>query len=222
MLIIAIVRAYYSARILTGREPKGHESALLRAVTAGDARTFLIFGGQGYEGYFDELTSLYSTYSVLVGEFIQHMASHLLQLSQTEEARKVYGKGLDIMSWILDPQDRPDGEYLCSAPVSLPCVGVVQLALYAVTCRILGKNPGALREYFSGIRYSKASINDRCHWTLSGNCYRCRSCSILRLDVLLDSISQCSDHPLPHRSSFSNGLPSYYSASLYPRRCIVQ
>jgi len=135
---------------LTGREPKGHESALLRAITAGDARTFLIFGGQGYEAYFDELTSLYNTYSVLVGEFIQHMASHLSQLSHTEEARKVYGKGLDIMAWILDPQDRPDGEYLCSAPVSLPCVGVVQLALYAVTCRVLGKDPGSLREYFSG------------------------------------------------------------------------
>ena len=145
-----MVKAYYTARILTGREPKGHESALLRAITAGDARTFLIFGGQGYEQYFDELASLYQTYSVLVGEFIQHMGSHLLTLAETAEARKVYGKGLDIMSWILDPQDRPDGEYLCSAPVSLPCVGVVQLALYAVTCRVLGKAPGALREYFSG------------------------------------------------------------------------
>lgn len=157
--MIAIVRAYYSARILTGREPKGHESALLRAVTAGDARTFLIFGGQGYEDYFDELTSLYHTYSVLVGEFIQHMASHLLQLSCTEEARKVYGKGLDIMSWILDPPNRPDGEYLCSAPVSLPCVGVVQFGLYAVTCRVLGKDPGLLRGYFSGIFTHVSDVN---------------------------------------------------------------
>lgn len=151
LLTVAIVRAYYSARILTGREPKGHESALLRAVSAGDAKAFAIFGGQGYEEYFNELTSLYSTYTVLVGEFIQHMALHLLQLSRTEEARKVYGKGLDVMAWILDPADRPDGEYLCSAPVSLPGVGIVQLALYAVTCRVLGKTPGALREYFSGI-----------------------------------------------------------------------
>jgi fatty acid synthase subunit beta, fungi type len=148
---IAIIRAYYTSRILTGREPKGHESALLRAITAGNARTFAIFGGQGYENYFDELTSLYTTYSVLVGEYIQHMASHLLELSKSEDTKKMFGKGLDIMSWILNPQDRPDGEYLCSAPVSLPCVGVVQLALYAVTCRVLGKDPGVLREYFSGI-----------------------------------------------------------------------
>jgi fatty acid synthase subunit beta, fungi type len=155
LLTVAIVRAYYSARILTGREPKGHESALLRAVSAGDAKAFAIFGGQGYEEYFNELTSLYSTYTVLVGEFIQHMALHLLQLSRTEEARKVYGKGLDVMAWILDPADRPDGEYLCSAPVSLPGVGIVQLALYAVTCRVLGKTPGALREYFSGILHQK-------------------------------------------------------------------
>src|SRR5271156_5740149 len=75
-----MIRAYYSARILTGRDPKGHDSALLRAVAAGNARTFLIFGGQGYEDYFDELTSLYHTYSVLIGEFVQHMASHLLYL----------------------------------------------------------------------------------------------------------------------------------------------
>ena len=163
-----MVKAYYAARILTGRVPKGHESALLRAITAGDARTFLIFGGQGYEQYFDELTSLYQTYSVLVGEFIQHVASHLLTLAETAEARKVYGKGLDIMSWILDPQDRPDGEYLCSAPVSLPCVGVVQLALYAVTCRVLGKNPGALREYFSGITPQPAQNTPlfRLRWVL--------------------------------------------------------
>jgi fatty acid synthase subunit beta, fungi type len=134
----------------TGRKLKGHESALLRAVTDGDARTFVIFGGQGYEEYFDELTSLYETYSVLVGEYIQHMASHLLQLSASEEARKVYGKGLDVKSWILHPQDRPDSEYLSSAPVSLPCVGVVQLGLYAVTCRVLGKKPGEIRRYFSG------------------------------------------------------------------------
>jgi fatty acid synthase subunit beta, fungi type len=151
VLIEAIVRAYYAARISTGREPKGHESALLRAVTAEDARTFLIFGGQGYEEYFEELTSLYNTYSVLVGEFVQHMASHLLELSRNEEARKVYGKGLDVMSWIMAPGDRPDAEYLSSAPVSLPCVGLVQLALYAVTCRVLGKHPGDLCKYFSGI-----------------------------------------------------------------------
>src|ERR1700737_2305855 len=117
VLTVAIVRAYYSARILTGREPKGHESALLRSISAGKARTFAIFGGQGYEEYFDELTSLYTTYSVFIGDFVQHMAAHLLQLSRTEEARQVYGKGLDIMAWILDPQDRSDGEYLCSAPV---------------------------------------------------------------------------------------------------------
>jgi fatty acid synthase subunit beta, fungi type len=157
ILTVAIVRAYYSARIMTGREPKGHESALLRAVTARDAKAFAIFGGQGYEEYFNELTSLYNTYSVLVGEFIQHIASHLLQLSRTEEARKVYGKGLDIMAWILDPADRPDTEYLCSAPVSLPGVGIVQLALYAVTCRVLGKYPGVLGEYFSGIIHQHIS-----------------------------------------------------------------
>lgn len=122
---------------------------------------FAIFGGQGYEDYFDELTSLYNTYSVFVGDFIQHVASHLLQLSRTEEARKVYGKGLDIMSWILTPADRPDGEYLCSAPVSLPGVGIVQLALYAVTCRVLGKDPGVLREYFSGINLLIAFANGK-------------------------------------------------------------
>lgn len=207
--MIAIVKAYYTARILTGREPKGHESALLRAVTAGDARTFLIFGGQGYEEYFDELTSLYNTYSVLVGEFIQHMAAHLLQLSRSEEARKVYGKGLDVMSWILDPQDRPDGEYLSSAPVSLPCVGVVQLALYAVTCRVLGKTPGDIRKYFSGIQFlSIRLIIYRRHGSFSRNCHCSRSRSILRLDILPNPIPNRINNPLPHRSPIPNGLPS--------------
>ena len=217
-----MVKAYYTARILTGREPKGHESALLRAVTAGDARTFLIFGGQGYEEYFDELTSLYNTYSVLVGEFVQHLAAHLLQLSGSEEARKVYGKGLDVMSWILDPQDRPDGEYLSSAPVSLPCVGVVQLALYAVTCRVLGKTPGDLRKYFSGIQSHYPTNMYRRHRSFSRNCHCSRSRSILRLDILPNPIQNRINNPLPHRSPIPNGLPSNHSPPFHPRRRIIQ
>jgi len=206
---------------LTGREPKGHESALLRAVGAGDARLFAIFGGQGYEDYFDELTSLYSTYSVFVGDFIQHVASHLLKLSTTEEARKVYGKGLDIMSWILTPQDRPDGEYLCSAPVSLPGVGIVQLALYAVTCRVLGKDPGVLREYFSGMHL--LGLADRRYYgSFSRHCHGRGHFRFFRLDVVLGPVPNCSDNAFPHWASFPDGIPSHHPSSLDSRRRIVQ
>jgi len=206
---------------LTGREPKGHESALLRAVGAGDARLFAIFGGQGYEDYFDELTSLYSTYSVFVGDFIQHVASHLLKLSMTEEATKVYGKGLDIMSWILTPQDRPDGEYLCSAPVSLPGVGIVQLALYAVTCRVLGKDPGVLREYFSGMHL--LGLADRRHYGSFSRHYHGRSYfRFFRLAVVPGPVPNCSDNAFPHWASFPDGIPSHHPSSRDSRRRFVQ
>ena len=223
-----MIRAYYSARILTGRDPKGHDSALLRAIAAGDARTFLIFGGQGYEDYFDELTSLYHTYSVFIGDFVQHMASHLLHLAKTEEGKKVYGKGLDVMSWILDPQDRPDGEYLTSAPVSLPCVGVVQLALYGVTCRVLGKDPGVLREYFSGtyplllLLKVKYLLFFRSYWPFARNCY-CPCCSsLLRLEFFPNSVPQRHHNPLPHRSPFPDSLPSNNPPPFHPRRRPLQ
>ncbi|KAK9458207.1 acyl transferase domain-containing protein [Dipodascopsis uninucleata] len=146
-----IIEAYYAARLAANRPIKGHESALFRAAADSRASVYAIFGGQGnIEEYFDELREVYSLYSGLVHDFVQHLATELLRLAADERTVEVYSSGLDIMRWLRDPDSTPDLDYLVSAPVSLPLIGVTQLAHYAATCKILGKEPGELRSYLRG------------------------------------------------------------------------
>ena len=75
----------------------------------------------------------------------------LLQtLSRDPRAEKLYSKGLDVMTWLHDPESTPDVDYMVSAPVSFPLIGLVQLAHYTVTCKVLGLTPGQFRERISG------------------------------------------------------------------------
>lgn len=148
---LLVVRSYYAARAASGRPIKAHESALFRAAAEGEARLFGVFGGQGnIEEYFDELRQVYSTYPSFVGDFIVMCAELLQSLSRDDRAEKMYPKGLDVLRWLEDRASQPDTDYLVSAPVSLPLIGLVQLAHYSVACQVLGKAPGQLRERFVG------------------------------------------------------------------------
>ena len=137
-----MVKSYYSARQAASRPIKAHESALFRA---GDAGVYALFGGQGnIEEYFNELREISSVYGGLVDDYLVYCARLLSSLSRDPRAGKVYSKGLDVMRWLQDEESTPDLTYLVSAPVSFPLIGLVQLAHYYVTCKILAKEPGEL------------------------------------------------------------------------------
>lgn len=146
-----VVKYYYAARSAASRPIKTHESALFRAAGEKKAGVYAVFGGQGnIEEYFDELRELHSVYKYYVEEFITSCAHVLSPLSRDPRAGKVYSKGLDVMRWLQDKDSTPDLTYLVSAPVSFPLIGLVQLTHYYVTCQILGKQPGDLRERIAG------------------------------------------------------------------------
>ncbi|KAK4456910.1 putative fatty acid synthase subunit beta [Cladorrhinum samala] len=146
-----VIHSYYAARSATNRVMKQHQSALLRAADEGSAKLYNIFGGQGnIEEYFEELRELYETYPSFVGELIASSAELLQTLSTHPSAEKLYSKGLDIIHWLQNPEDTPDLDYMVSAPVSFPLIGLVQLAHYHVTCKTLGLHPGILRDRISG------------------------------------------------------------------------
>ena len=148
---LEVVKCYYAARAASNRPIRPHESALFRAADEETARVYSIFGGQGnIEEYFDELRELYNTYPSFVDELITQVAELLQTLARDPRAEKLYSKGLDIMAWLHDPEATPDIDYLVSAPVSFPLIGLVQLAHYMVTCRVLGLIPGQFRERLSG------------------------------------------------------------------------
>ncbi|ODQ66250.1 S-acyl fatty acid synthase thioesterase [Nadsonia fulvescens var. elongata DSM 6958] len=150
----SVIKSYYAARIAANRPMKNHDSALFRASQSDDspASIYAIFGGQGNtEDYFEELRELYSVYDTLIADFISLAADKLLTLSREHPAAsKIYTKGLDIAQWLDHPETTPDLDYLISAPVSVPVIGVIQLAHYVVTARVLGKTPGELRASLNG------------------------------------------------------------------------
>ena len=148
---LVTVHAYYAARRAGNRQIRSHESALLREAADENACLYAVFGGQGnIEEYFDELREVYTTYPSLVEDFVSTAASHLQVLARDPKAEKLYPKGLDVLRWLNNPESQPDIDYLVSAPVSFPLIGLTQLAHYVVTCRVLGTHPGHIRERFSG------------------------------------------------------------------------
>ena len=148
---LEVVRCYYAARAAVGRAIRPHESALSRATSDEGAKIYSVFGGQGnIEEYFDELRELFKTYPAFVEDLILSAAELLQNLSKDSRAEKLYPKGLDIMAWLHNPDETPDVDYMVSAPVSFPLIGLVQLAHYSVTCKVLGLTPGQFRERISG------------------------------------------------------------------------
>lgn len=148
---LEVLRSHYAARSTLNRAVRPHQSALFRAAEEKDAVIYSIYGGQGnIEEYFEELRELWTTYPSFVGDLIMSSAEQLQTLANDSAAEKLFTKGLDVMSWLQNPDATPDIDYLISAPVSFPLIGLVQLAHYEVTCKALGIQPGTLRDRISG------------------------------------------------------------------------
>ncbi|KAI0021548.1 beta subunit of fatty acid synthase [Xylariomycetidae sp. FL0641] len=148
---IAVVRCYYAARSVANRAIRPHESALMRAADEEKAVIYNIFGGQGnIVEYFDELREVYDTYPSFVGDLVTASAELLQTLALDPKIEKLYAKGLDVLEWLRNPESTPDPDYLISAPVSLPLIGLVQLCHYQVLGKGLGVHPGILRERIRG------------------------------------------------------------------------
>jgi fatty acid synthase subunit beta len=148
---LVVVQSYFSARASASRPIRAHPSALLRAASDEEASIYSVFGGQGnIEEYFDELREVYTTYPSFLENLIPPASDMLQNLSRNPKVSKMYPQGLSVMKWLGARDSQPDTDYLVSAPVSLPLIGLVQLAHYTVTCRSLGLTPGEVRERFSG------------------------------------------------------------------------
>lgn len=147
-----VVEWYYAARLAANRPIKAYESALMRAVSDGQASIYAVFGGQGNtEDYFEELREIYNIYGSIITDYIELLSKKLLELlRENPDGQKIFTKGLDVLSWLRNPEQTPDTDYLVAAPISVPVIGMIQLAHFAVTAKILGLTPGGLRKYISG------------------------------------------------------------------------
>ncbi|KAI1414020.1 fatty acid synthase beta subunit [Hypoxylon sp. FL1857] len=148
---LRVIKSYYLAVGAVRRTAGVPDSALMRAALKGTACVYAVFGGQGNtRTYLDELRDVYETYPSLTKRFLLPAARYLERLSRDARASQAFAHGLDIMRWLEQPDSQPDLDYLVSAPVSFPLIGLLQILHYIVTTSALGTHPGGMRNRLSG------------------------------------------------------------------------
>ncbi|KAL4876402.1 acyl transferase domain-containing protein [Aspergillus karnatakaensis] len=144
-----IIQTYYQAISVTQFVSPKWASGLLSDALCRRANLVTVFNGQGVENYFSELQHLFDTYAGQLAEPLYTLGKQLKGLASDVRARDMYPHGLDVIGWLENPELRPSADYLLSAPVSQPLIGLVQLLNYAITCKILNKTPGEFARHIS-------------------------------------------------------------------------
>ncbi|KAH9856627.1 fatty acid synthase [Lenzites betulinus] len=132
--------------------PRAPAGALLSAASRGDASVYALFGGQGTnEVYFDELQTLYDTYTPFVSAFLTSVTQEvLIKLVENADEETYYTHGLDVVSWLSGASPRPPVAYLASIPISFPLIGLTQLTQYLIVCRASNFAPGDVLSRLQG------------------------------------------------------------------------
>ncbi|KAJ2806144.1 hypothetical protein H4R20_001802 [Coemansia guatemalensis] len=149
-----VLRAYYLLWNISDacRCYRNAEHTQLPALFASDSlHLTAMFGGQpGSSNYLTEARWLFNVYRPLLSDYVTHLAAFLESQSRDIRLAPAYKKGLDVLQWLTQAESAPDSEYLVSAPVSMPLIGLVQLMQITVLHKTLGVSPGDLARHFSG------------------------------------------------------------------------
>lgn len=113
-----------------------------------------VFGGQGVnETYWQELVNLHSLYPSILKPFLEAADLHLHSLSssthaQTSSLYKDYG--IRILKWLNHPTSKPPSSYLATCALSLPLIGLVQIASYITLGRVQDLTPNSISSQLAG------------------------------------------------------------------------
>lgn len=149
---LKLIKQYYASLSAATLPIEPWESALLKDKSA-STKIYAIFGGNGLaDSYMEDLRTLYDVYRPLLDDLIKEAAALLKSLAaQTTDSERVFSSGLDLISWLESAEKTPSMEYLLGVRISIPVLGLLQLATYQVTCKIFGIQPGDFRSKLSGI-----------------------------------------------------------------------
>ena len=168
--MLELLRIYFKTLHVLNRPVRSYDSNLLRAARRGEASVYAIFGGQGNtDDYFSELREIYSTYPHLIHDFIVQGSNALQELCVASEAEAMYPQGFNVIRWLQRPDEQPHSDYLMSCPISFPLIGFLQLVQYALTCKLFGIDPGALRARLSGSSGHSQGISAALVVSISGS-----------------------------------------------------
>ncbi len=139
------------------------------------SRNFLQFGGQG-SPYLKEMTDLYNKNPELK-KFFETAFTALEQEMARERVKNSMAlpQGLQIREWVTNTEKAPDESYLSAASVSIPLIGVAQLAnfflfvekgkisgdaLMKITAGVTGHSQGLIPAVFVGLGYDGQDLYD--------------------------------------------------------------
>ena len=149
-----ILRTYYSALAACYLPANYGESALFTAAAEGKARVYTAFGGQGAVNpiCLEVLRGIHDLYQPFVQPLWEAASPVIEKLSRSPRTRHFYqGRNITLLKWLQNPESAPPQEFLAITAVSLPLIGLISLAHYCITCKILNKTPGELRTKLSGV-----------------------------------------------------------------------
>ncbi|KAF4637609.1 hypothetical protein G7Y89_g486 [Cudoniella acicularis] len=147
-----IIRSYYSACDASCRPISLRGSALLSSVSYGYSKLYAVLGGQGITTeYVEELREIHTIYNSYLADYIDTLGEALKSLASHPDVRQFYPDGLDITKWLQYPETTPEVGYLTASPVSFPIIGILQLAHYMVSLKVLGQSPSTFLSHLSGI-----------------------------------------------------------------------
>lgn len=151
---VFLLRTYYAALEVTNQSCRPAQSALFREAEIKNAKPYAVFGGQGSSNgqCVQELSDLYSVYGGLVNDLLDvasRTLNRLVHLPDTVNYYEIYG--FDIRAWLEHPDTAPPSHYVATSPVSFPIIGLISLAHYCITCKVLGKSPGDMRQSLGGL-----------------------------------------------------------------------
>lgn len=149
-----IIKGYYLAIVNCNIAIENMQKTVTR-------KAYGVFGGYNNPGYLTPLVEHYKLYGVFTHTVLLFpIAAKLKELIRYDSQgldrydssiASLYPQGFDILSWLQNPELAPDFDYLMSVPVSCPMITLVQLADYALQCRISGSTPGEFRKKFLGM-----------------------------------------------------------------------
>ncbi|KAG9378266.1 Fatty acid synthase beta protein [Pyrenophora tritici-repentis] len=151
-----VIQAYVAANqhIRQSSLRTAPRTALFDQSASQTTQTYAIFGGQGNTSdYLQELRSLFDTYTHVVEPILATAEDTLRAFlrNASSSCLKHFKHGLEITQWLQRPEGAPSKNYLLSAPVSFPLIGLLQFATYAVICWSLKKTPGEVTHIFKGM-----------------------------------------------------------------------
>ncbi|KFY15817.1 hypothetical protein V492_01746 [Pseudogymnoascus sp. VKM F-4246] len=147
-----IIQSYYSACNASCRPISQRPSTLLDSALDGSHKLYAVLGGQGITtGYLEELREIHNLYHGYLADYIKAMGEVLKSLASHSDLCQYYPEGLDITKWLQYPETTPDVAYLAAPRVSFPIIGILQLAHYTVSLKVLGHSPSTFLPSLSGI-----------------------------------------------------------------------